>query len=128
MIHDIHPLRHHFRELVQSLRPIDLALREGWIESIIRCFLEVGELIEEVGDLPLVGAVVKEGDEAGVGGDEFAEGGPGVEGLFLGIAKRDVCVRCDAASLERATEVGSVQVVAVCKEDGNNFLGVVVEP
>lgn len=128
MVHDVHSLRHHRREFAQPLRPIDLALRERRIEGIVRSFPEVGELVEEVGDFGLICAIVKESNEARVGGDEFAESGPGVEGPFLGISVRGVCVRCDPAFLERFAEVGGVEVVAVCEEDSNDFLGMVVEP
>lgn len=128
MVHDVHSLRHNRRELVQSLWPIDLALREPWIQGIVRCLPEIGELVEEIGDFGLVGSVVEEGDEAGIGGDEFTEGGPGVEGPFFGIAVGNVCVRYDAALLESFVEIGGVEVVAVCEEDGDDFLGMVVEP
>lgn len=133
MVHDVHPLPHRVRvrrRPCQGGRTVELALRKGRVERVEGCFPEVGEFVEEVGELMLVGAVVEESDEAGIVRDELAEGGPGVEGPFVvvRVAVRDVRVGNDTALAERPVELGDVEVVSVCEQDSDDFVRVLVEP
>lgn len=76
----------------------------------------------------MIGAVVEEGNEAGVVGDELVEGGPGVEGPVIGVFWGDVGVGDNAALVEGVVEVGDGEVIAVCEQDGDNFSRVLVKP
>ena len=130
MIHDIHPLVHPRGVLRYILWAIDSALGERGVRGVEGRFPEVGEFGEDVGHGGgvVVGAGVEEGDEARVVGDDLGEGGPGA-GVGVGMAcHRGVGVVGDVAGDEGVFEMRDVGVLRVGEQDGDDFVGVGVEP
>ena len=127
--------------------------RGGYVEG---GFPEVGEFVEDVGDAGGGSAVVEEDYEALGGGDHFLEGWPdgrgGRGGVWWwwwcckrrcgwggvptpagrgwrdGIGGWDVCVFQDSAPDEDLLKGADVEVVAVGEKQGEDLVGVFVEP
>lgn len=129
VVDNVHSLPRPFGELGQPHGPVDCARGEGrvveWLEG---CFPEVGKFIVYVGNFGLLGPCVEEGDQSGVVGYELPQCRPGIERPFVWIAASDVGVRYDATLVERFVKFRNVETVAVGEQDGDHFLGVLVEP
>ena len=72
----------------------------GGAGVVVAVFEDVGEFVEEEGGVRGGGEGGDEGDEAGVGLDHFAEGGPGLDGLLRVCSWWSVAVWCDVGGFE----------------------------
>lgn len=107
--------------------PVERALGERRVRGVVGGFEEVGELVEDVRDRGS-GARVEEGDEARAGCDELLERGPGGDGEGGGCCWRGVGVWFEPAGGVGGVEGADGDVVAVDEQDGDDFVGVGVEP
>lgn len=129
VIDNVHSLLHPWGELVQSHRPIDFARGEGriveWLEGR---FPVVREFVVQVWNCCLVGTCVEERDQSRVIGYELPHSGPGIESPLVWIAASDVGVRYYTAFIKRLVEFRYMETVTVGEQDGDHFLGILVEP
>lgn len=107
--------------------PVNRAI-EGNRSLVVRILPGVLEVRQDVRYRRDVGRVVDEGDHGLASIDHGAEGRPRVLGQSGSTRARSECLGREASGLERRSKRGDGLVVGVDNEDGNDIVGVRVDP